>query len=122
MADFESRWKGEIQANYQKWKVAYLEFISIFLNFLYVSEHVNATASCCCPLCCCPLACAFVLRVAWSPPHAHWVIRFYQDNEHNPVMAHLDLHWFHCTGFLGWARDHLFIGRADVLRDLVACF
>ena len=30
MADFESRWKGEIQANYQKWKVAYLEFISIF--------------------------------------------------------------------------------------------
>ena len=42
MADFESRWKGEIQANYQKWKVAYLEFISIFLNFLYVSEHVFA--------------------------------------------------------------------------------
>ena len=97
-----------------------MEFISIFLNFLYVSEHVNATASCCCPLCCCPLACAFVLRVAWSPPHARWVIRFYQEGgKHNPVMVHLDLRWFHCTGYLAWARDHLFIGRADLLRDLV---
>ena len=67
-----------------------------------------------------PLHCtvlAFVLRVAWSPPHGRWLIRLYNDER----TLHLDLRYFHATGYAPWWRDHLFIGRQDDLCTLAAC-
>ena len=84
--------------------------------------HVMSVMSCSPPVSfrLSPLHCtvlAFVLRVAWSPPHGRWLIRLYNDER----TLHLDLRYFHATGYAPWWRDHLFIGRQDDLCTLAAC-